>query len=208
MRLRLLFIGENMELLIGTGNPGKVREYRELLAGLPVTCIGLADLALDLEVDESGSSYKENATLKAVAYAQAGGRLTLADDSGLEVDALGGRPGFQSARYGGPGMSDADRWRLLLHELEGVPWERRTARFRCVIALATPEGKVATTEGTCEGMIAFAPAGDDGFGYDPVFYLPDRECTMAQLPKGEKNAISHRGRAARSARRVLRRFFE
>jgi XTP/dITP diphosphohydrolase len=197
-----------MELLIATGNAGKVREYEELLNGLPVTCIGPADLGLDLEVEETGSSFEENAILKAVAFARASGKLTLADDSGLEVDALGGKPGVQSARYGGPGKSDADRWQLLLRELEGVPWERRTARFRCVIALATPDGQVSTTDGTCEGMIVLSPAGHNGFGYDPVFYLAERECTMAQLPDGEKNAISHRGRAAREAGRILRRYIE
>ena len=192
-----------MQLLIATGNPGKVREYDELLAGLPVACIGPTDLGLRLEVDESGASYQENATLKAAALAQASGRLTLADDSGLEVDALDGRPGVHSARYGGPGMDDTGRWRLLLRELEGAPWEQRTARFRCVIGLATPEGKVITVEGTCEGMIAFEAAGDNGFGYDPVFYLPERGCTMAQLPAGVKNRVSHRARAARAARPVV-----
>jgi len=192
-----------MQLLIATGNPGKVREYDELLAGLPVACIGPADLNLHLEVDESGATYRENAILKAAAFAQASGRLTLADDSGLEVDALDGRPGVHSARYGGPGMDDTGRWRLLLRNLEGVPWEQRTARFRCVIALATPEGQVTTVEGTCEGVIAFEAAGDNGFGYDPVFYLPERDCTMAQLPAGVKNRISHRARAAQAARPVI-----
>jgi len=192
-----------MELLIATGNPGKVREYDELLAGLPVTCIGPADLHLCLEVDESGSTYQENAALKAVAFARASGRLTLADDSGLEVDALAGRPGIHSARYGGPGMDDAGRWRLLLHEMETVPWEQRTARFCCVIVLATPAGKVSTVEGTCEGMIAFEAAGDNGFGYDPVFYLPEQDCTMAQLPEGVKNRLSHRGRAAQAVRPII-----
>jgi XTP/dITP diphosphohydrolase len=192
-----------MELLIATGNPGKVREYDELLAGLPITCISPADLGIHLEVDEGGTTYEENATLKAVAFARASGRVTLADDSGLEVDALGGRPGVHSARYGGPGLDDADRWRSLLEELGDVPWERRTARFRCVIAVASPDGEVNTVNGTCEGVIAFGAAGDSGFGYDPVFYLPDRRCTMAQLPAGAKNQISHRGRAAQAARPIL-----
>jgi XTP/dITP diphosphohydrolase len=192
-----------MELLIATGNPGKVREYDELLAGLPITCISPADLGIHLEVDEGGITYEENATLKAVAFARASGRVTLADDSGLEVDALGGRPGVHSARYGGPGLDDADRWRSLLEELGDVPWERRTARFRCVIAVASPDGEVNTVNGTCEGVIAFGAAGDSGFGYDPVFYLPDRRCTMAQLPAGAKNQISHRGRAAQAARPIL-----
>lgn len=192
-----------MELLIATGNPGKVREYDELLAGLPITCISPADIGIHLQVDEGGTTYEENATLKAVAFARASGRVTLADDSGLEVDALGGRPGVHSARYGGPGLGDADRWRSLLEELGDVPWERRTARFRCVIAVASPDGEVTTVNGTCEGIIAFGAAGDGGFGYDPVFYLPDHGCTMAQLPAGAKNQISHRGRAAQAARPVI-----
>ncbi len=182
-----------MDLLIATGNPGKVREYDHLLAGLPVQCVGPAELELNVEVDESGETYQENAQLKALAFANASNRLTLADDSGLEVDALGGRPGVRSARYGGPGLGDADRWRRLLQELDGVPWEKRTARFRCVIALATPEGLTLTAEGACEGIIALEAAGDNGFGYDPVFYLPNCGRTMAQLVDGEKNQISHRG---------------
>jgi XTP/dITP diphosphohydrolase len=192
-----------MELLIATGNPGKVREYDELLAGLPLTCVGPADLGITLDVEESGGTYQENAALKALAFSRASGQLTLADDSGLEVDALDGRPGVRSARYGGPGMGDADRWKLLLRELEGVPREERTARFRCVIALATPDGTVTTAEGSCEGVIAFEAAGAHGFGYDPVFYLPDRRCTMAQLPAEVKNRISHRGRAAQAARPLI-----
>jgi XTP/dITP diphosphohydrolase len=193
----------DMELLIATGNPGKVREYDELFAGLPITCISPAEIGIHLQVDESGTTYAENATIKAVAFARASGRVTLADDSGLDVDALDGRPGVHSARYGGPGLGDADRWRSLLKELVDVPWEERTARFRCVIAVASPEGEVTTVNGTCEGIIAFSAAGEGGFGYDPVFYLPDHGCTMAQLPAGVKNQISHRGRAAEAARPVL-----
>ena len=192
-----------MELLIATGNPGKVREYDELLAGLPISCVGPAELEIALDVDENGSTYQENATIKALAFARASGRVTLADDSGLEVDALSGRPGVRSARYGGPGMGDADRWRLLLQELGGTPQEERTARFRCAIALATPVGEVMTVDGTCEGRITFAAAGENGFGYDPVFFLPEEGCTMAQLPAEVKNRISHRGRAARAARQVI-----
>jgi XTP/dITP diphosphohydrolase len=192
-----------MELLIATGNPGKVREYDELLDGLPITCIGPSDLGIDLDVDESGDTYEQNATLKALAFARASGRVTLADDSGLEVDALSGRPGVRSARYGGPGMGDADRWRLLLQELEGVPAEARTARFRCAIALATPAGEVRTVEGSCEGRITFEAAGDNGFGYDPVFFVLEEGRTMAQLPSKLKNQISHRGRAARAAKPVI-----
>ena len=194
-----------MELLIATGNPGKVREYQELLAGLPVSCISPADLDLHLEVDEYGTTYQENASLKAISHARASGRLTLADDSGLEVDALAGRPGVHSARFGGAGLGDGDRWRLLIKLMKEVPWKRRTARFRCVIALATPAGEVTTVEGSCEGIIAFEPAGKQGFGYDPVFYLQEYGCTMAQLSARIKNRISHRGRAARDARPAIAR---
>ncbi len=190
-------------LLVATHNPGKAREYRELLAGLPVEVTYLDELGLSLEVEETGSTFAENAILKATTYAQVSGLWTWADDSGLEVDALGGAPGVFSSRYAGPGASDADRYRKLLNALAGVPWDRRTARFRCTVALATPEGAVRTVEGVCEGVIAFGPAGEYGFGYDPVFYLPDRGLTMAQLPPEVKNQISHRGRAARAAVAVL-----
>jgi len=192
-----------MKLLIATNNPGKLREYRELLAGLPVELTTPAQEGLHLEVNESGQSFVENALLKARAFARASGLPTLADDSGLEVDALGGAPGICSARYAGPGASDADRYRRLLRELEGVPWEQRTARFRCVIALVTPDGQVHTAEGVCEGVIAYEPRGEHGFGYDPVFYLPEYGCTLAQLPPEEKNRISHRGRAAQRIRPVI-----
>lgn len=192
-----------MDLLIATGNPGKVREYDELFSGLPVRCISPAEIEINLEVDESGSTYEDNATLKAVAFARASGLVTLADDSGLEVDALDGRPGLHSARYGGTGLGDADRWRMLLEELGETPWKERTARFRCVIAVASPDGELITASGTCEGVIAFGAVGENGFGYDPVFYLPEHDCTMAQLPSETKNKISHRGRAAADARPAI-----
>lgn len=191
------------KLLVATHNPGKAREYRELLADFPLEITYLDELGISLEVEETGSTFAENAILKATTYAQVSGLWTWADDSGLEVDALGGAPGVFSSRYAGPGASDADRYRKLLNALAGVPWDRRTARFRCTVALATPEGVVRTAEGVCEGVIAFGPAGEHGFGYDPVFYLPDRGLTMAQLPSEVKNQISHRGRAARAAVAVL-----
>ncbi len=190
-------------LLLATHNLGKVREYRELLAALPLEVTYLDAEGITFEVDENGRTFSENAIIKATTYARLSGLWTWADDSGLEVDALGGAPGVHSSRYAGPGASDADRYRRLLHALAGVPWDRRTARFRCVVALATPEGDVRTAEGLCEGVIAFGPAGSGGFGYDPVFYLPDLGVTMAQLTSEEKNRISHRGRAARGAARLL-----
>jgi len=193
-----------MKLLIATRNQGKLREYRALLADLELELIGLDEAGITLQVEETGTTFEENATLKARAYARASGLLTLADDSGLEVDALGGEPGIYSARYDGQGGSDSDRCWLLLQRLKGVPDGERGARFRCVIAIATPEGKVYTSEGTCEGRIAFHPQGTYGFGYDPVFFVPQYGRTMAQLPPELKNCISHRARAAHGARKILR----
>ncbi|HIQ05645.1 MAG TPA: RdgB/HAM1 family non-canonical purine NTP pyrophosphatase, partial [Anaerolineae bacterium] len=158
---------------------------------------------IDFEVAETGSTFEENAVQKALAYARASGLWTWADDSGLEVDALGGAPGIHSSRYAGPGAGDEDRYRKLLQALDGVPPDRRTARFRCVVAIATPEGEVYTTYGSCEGVIADSPRGQHGFGYDPVFFLPDMGKTMAELSPEKKNEISHRGRAARAAKVVL-----
>ena len=195
---------DHLRLLIATHNKGKLREYRQLLADLPVTLTYLDEVGITEDVPETGSTFAENAVQKATAYARLSGMLTLADDSGLEVDALGGAPGIHSARYAGPGASDADRIRKLLAELKDVPPERRTARFRCVIAVATPEGEVHTAEGTVEGVIVDEPRGHHGFGYDPVFFLPDRGCTMAELPPEEKNRISHRARAAERIKPILR----
>jgi XTP/dITP diphosphohydrolase len=192
-----------IKLLVATNNPGKVREYQALLKGLPLTLTYPAQEGIDIEVEETGSTFAQNARLKATAYARTSGLLTLADDSGLEVDALGGEPGTRSARYAGQGASDEDRYRLLLSKLEGVPWQQRTARFRCVIAVARPQGKVRTAQGTCEGVIAFEPRGKHGFGYDPVFYMPEHGQTMAELEPEVKNRISHRARAAEGARRIL-----
>jgi XTP/dITP diphosphohydrolase len=192
-----------IKLLVATNNPGKVREYQALLKGLPLTLTYPAQEGIDIEVEEIGSTFAQNARLKATAYARTSGLLTLADDSGLEVDALGGEPGTRSARFAGQGASDEDRYRLLLSKLEGVPWQQRTARFRCVIAVARPQGEVHTAQGTCEGLIAFEPRGEHGFGYDPVFYVPERGQTMAELEPEVKNRISHRARAAEGARRIL-----
>jgi XTP/dITP diphosphohydrolase len=192
------------KLLVATNNPGKVREYEELLADLPVEITFPAREGLLLEVEESGKRFAENAQLKALAYAHASGLLTLADDSGLEVDALGGAPGVRSARYAGPGTSDADRYRKLLAALRDIPAEQRTARFRCVVALAQPGGLVRTVDGVCEGQIGFEPRGEHGFGYDPVFVVQGYGGqTMAELPPDLKNRISHRARAAAAARPLL-----
>jgi XTP/dITP diphosphohydrolase len=191
------------KLLLATGNQAKVREYMMLLQDLPCELVTLAEQGIGA-VSEVGGSLEENARLKAVAYAARSQLLALADDSGLEVDALGGEPGPLSARYAGEGASDSERVNYLLSRLKGVPWPERSARFRCVIAVATPEGKVELCSGECPGFITFEPRGSHGFGYDPVFYLPELDKTMAELPMELKNQVSHRGQAARQAKQVLR----
>ena len=193
-------------LLVATHNEGKVREYADILGDLGIEWLTLDAAGVSNDVAETEDTFYGNAVLKATAYAQQTGLLTLADDSGLEVDALDGRPGVLSARYGGPGLSAVDRYQRLLGELRDVPAERRTARFHCVTALAAPDGALlATADGVCEGVIALGPSGDGGFGYDPVFFLPQYGQTMAQLDAGEKNRISHRGRAAAAIAPQLRR---
>ena len=188
------------ELLLATNNRHKVAELRELLSDLhDVALRAPAELGIELDVPEDAPTYAANAAAKALAFARASGRVALADDSGLEVDALGGEPGIRSARYAGPSATDADRIALLLERLRGVSPERRQARFVCAIAVATPAGEVRTVEGECVGRIAESPSGRGGFGYDPIFFLPERGRTMADLTEAEKHAISHRGRAARRA---------
>jgi len=197
------------KLVVATNNPGKLREFRELLAGSGFELVTPRDLGIDWFVEETGSTFEENARLKAVDAARRCKMLALADDSGLEVDYLGGRPGIFSARYAGDdrtdtSLSDEQRYEIVLRELEGVPDARRTARFRAVIAIATPEGDVQTVEGVFEGRIAHEPRGKNGFGYDPIFFVPERGVTSAQLPPDEKNAMSHRGKAARKAAAILK----
>lgn len=194
-----------MKLLVATHNRGKLSEYRELLDDLPYELLTLDDVGIRDDIEETGATFAENARLKALEYARQSGILTLADDSGLEVDALGGEPGVRSKRYAGDGVSDADRNKFLLDKLRAVPRGQRNARFRCVIVIASPRGETWQAEGTCEGKINFEPRGMNGFGYDPLFYLPERGATMAELPNAEKNRVSHRARAAAGARRVLAR---
>jgi XTP/dITP diphosphohydrolase len=174
-----------------------------LLSGVPFRLLSLADVPGVTLPAEDGRTYAENAAAKARAVAAATGALALADDSGLEVDALGGRPGVHSARYGGPGLTDADRVRLLLAELGGVPPGRRTARFRCAIAVSDPAGRVDVVEGVAEGQVLDAARGASGFGYDPIFYHPPSRATFAELPPERKNAVSHRAQALIRARRLL-----
>jgi XTP/dITP diphosphohydrolase len=197
-----------MRLLIATHNRGKLAEYAELLRELPVELVSLADMGVAFDVEETGATFAENALLKARAFAEATGLISVADDSGLEVDALDGAPGVYSARYAGPDATDEGRYRKLLGELAEMGKPKRTARFRCVIAVAWPDGRRALTEGAIEGVIACAPRGEQGFGYDPVFYLPERRCTMAELPPEVKNQISHRAIAARALAELLARCLE
>jgi len=193
------------KLLLATNNQAKVREYRSLLKSLPLELVTPAEQSITITVSEVGKSLEENARLKATVFAAESRLLALSDDSGLEVDALGGEPGWLSARYAGEGASDKDRVDYLLLRLKGVPREKRSARFRCVIAIATPTGKVEFCSGECRGIITFEPRGEHGFGYDPIFYLPELNKTMAELPLEIKNQVSHRGQAAREAYPVLER---
>ena len=190
-------------LVLATLNAAKARELVDLLAGVPFIVRPLAELSTDPLPEEGFESYRANALLKARAAATRVGALALADDSGLEVDALGGAPGVVSARYGGPDLTDAGRYRALLAALAQVPAPRRTARFRAVIAIVEPGGREHVVEGVVEGMIALDARGTRGFGYDPVFLYPPLGRTFGELSDAEKRDISHRGRAAHAARAVL-----
>ena len=192
-----------MRLLIATHNRGKLAEFQELFGALPLELVTLDQAGILDDVAEIGETFAENARSKAVEYARRSNLLTLADDSGLQVDALGGEPGVRSKRYAGENKSDPERVAFLLDKLRNVPPGRRTARFRCVIAVAVPGGQVYICEGMCEGLIEFAPRGTNGFGYDPVFLFPALGLTMAELSPDEKNRISHRAKAAEQARRLL-----
>ena len=191
------------KLLLATTNAGKMREYAELLRALPTEVVSLKQAGIDHEVEETGATLAENAVLKATEYARLSGLLTLADDSGQEVDALGGEPGPRSARYAGDGASPEERNRFLLAKMEAVPDGRRQARFRCVIALAAPDLAARTAEGTLEGVIAREPRGASGFGYDPIFDLPELGKRLAELSMEQKNEISHRGKAMASAKAII-----
>jgi len=186
-------------VLVATHNPGKLREYLTLFQGGTFEITDLTGEGIDAEVSETGSTFVDNATLKAVAYSTHSPLPVVADDSGLEVDALWGEPGVNSARYAGPDASDQERIALLLANLKDVVPEERTARFRAVIAVAEQGRVIGVFEGICEGVITLEPAGGQGFGYDPVFYVPEMGKTMAELSMEEKNRLSHRGKAARQA---------
>ena len=191
------------KLLLATSNPGKIREYCFLLDSLGYKITTLAEEGIAKVITETGNSYEQNARIKATTYAKLSRLLTLADDSGLEVDVLRGEPGVKSARFAGEAATDADKISFLLAKLSGVPWERRTALFKCVIAIATPEGQIEICYGECQGIIALEAKGKNGFGYDPIFFLPEMGKTMAELPLEMKSQISHRARASQRARQVL-----
>ncbi len=193
-------------LVLATLNPAKARELASLLGDIPFEVVGLSTTPGAALPPEGDDSYQANALAKARAAARLSGAVALADDSGLEVEALDERPGVRSARYGGAGLSDADRCAALLGELSGVPPERRAARFRCVVALVSPDGREEVVEGAVEGRITDAPQGTGGFGYDPIFCYPPLGRTFAELDPALKNQVSHRGKALALAREVLKRW--
>jgi non-canonical purine NTP pyrophosphatase, rdgB/HAM1 family len=193
------------KLLLASTNPGKVSEYRSLFDNLGYNIVTLAEQGIAEAATEPGNSYAQNARLKAITYSKLSQLITLADDSGLEVDILRGEPGIHSARFAGEAATDADKVEILLAKLNGIPREKRTAHFKCVIAIVTPEGQLELCYGECHGVIAVEAKGENGFGYDPIFYLPEVDKSMAELPMEIKNRISHRGQAAQKARQVLQR---
>lgn len=191
------------KLVFATGNQGKVNEFRQMLGEEYEIC-SMKDLNLDIDIVEDGKTFEENAVIKAKAVMEATGEMVLADDSGFEVDCLNKEPGIYSARYMGEDTPYSIKNQELLRRCEGVPEEKRDARFVCVIACAYPDGSVDTATGIIEGKIAHEPKGENGFGYDPIFFLPERGCTTGELPPEEKNQISHRGIAIRKMVKILK----
>ncbi len=190
-------------IILATHNEGKVRELQQLLSGIGFQVVSMANFPDIPEVVEDGDTFEANAAKKAREVAVALGKTTLADDSGLLVDYLGGAPGVHSARFAGPDHDDAANNRKLLQLLSGVPLQQRTARFCCAVAIVTPDEQVATTQGTCEGIIIDEFRGENGFGYDPLFFVPQYGKTFAELDSATKNTISHRGRALQKAKAIL-----
>lgn len=185
-----------MKLVLASKNKGKLKEMQAILEELGAEVVLQSELGIDVDVDETGTTFAENAFLKAEAVCKASGMAAIADDSGLCVDALQGAPGVYTARYGGEGLDDAGRYRLLLNNMKGL--SPRTCHFATAIACVFPDGTVLRAEGECHGTVAYAPMGTDGFGYDPIFFVPNLKKTFAQLTAEEKNAISHRGKALRA----------
>ena len=182
-----------MKFVLATNNPGKLKEMREILPGFGIEFVTRKDIGIDVEIEETGTTFHENALLKAKAICAISGLPSIADDSGLMVDALGGAPGVYTSSFGGEGLSDAERYNYLLQILKNV--EQRGAKFVCTITCAFPDGEVISAQGECCGRIAVAPAGAGGFGYDPVFIADGYNVTMAELTSDEKNTVSHRGAA-------------
>lgn len=190
-------------LIFATGNEGKMREIREILADTGYEILSMKEAGIDLDIVEDGKTFEENAIIKAKAVMEASGELTLADDSGLEIDAFGGEPGIYSSRYLGEDTSYTEKNQIILERMKDIPEEKRSARFVCVIAAAFPDGQTYTTRGTMEGIIGYESKGGNGFGYDPIFYLPELKKYSAQLSSDEKNHLSHRGEALRKMKEVL-----
>ncbi len=192
-----------MDIVLATRNKGKVREFLRLLTNLDLNILSMNDFPDIGNIEESGTTFKANALLKAKAVSSITGLTAIADDSGLEVDALNGRPGIYSARYAGETASDKENYMKLLEEMKDVPEGDRGAAFVCTIAVSAPSGESITAVGRCKGEIASEPEGEGGFGYDPVFHLRETDCTMASISKEEKNNISHRGKAVKELRKIL-----
>ena len=192
-----------MKIIFATGNEGKMKELREILADPQVEILSMKEAGITAEIEENGTSFEENAVIKAKAVMELCHEIVLADDSGLEIDYLNKEPGIYSARYMGEDTSYRIKNQNLIDRLEGVPDEERTARFVCVIAAAFPDGEVLTARGTIEGRIGYEEKGENGFGYDPIFYVPEYGCSTAQLSPEVKNQISHRGKALREMKRKL-----
>ena len=192
-------------MIFATGNENKMKEIREILGALPLEILSMKEAGVSADIVEDGKTFEENALIKARAICKLAGEMVLADDSGLEIDYLNKEPGIYSARYMGEDTSYHIKNKSLIDRLEGVPDEKRTARFVCAIAAVFPDGKELVVRGTVEGIIGYEEKGENGFGYDPIFYLPKRGCTTAELPPEEKNSISHRGNALRLMKDLLER---
>lgn len=192
-------------MIFATGNENKMKEIREILGALPLEILSMKEAGVSADIVEDGKTFEENALIKARAICKLAGEMVLADDSGLEIDYLNKEPGIYSARYMGEDTSYHIKNKSLIDRLEGVPDEKRTARFVCAIAAVFPDGKELVVRGTVEGVIGYEEKGENGFGYDPIFYLPERGCTTAELPPEEKNSISHRGNALRLMKELLER---
>lgn len=192
-------------MIFATGNENKMKEIREILGALPLEILSMKEAGVSADIVEDGKTFEENALIKARAICKLAGEMVLADDSGLEIDYLNKEPGIYSARYMGEDTSYHVKNKSLIDRLEGVPDEKRTARFVCAIAAVFPDGKELVVRGTVEGIIGYEEKGENGFGYDPIFYLPERGCTTAELPPEEKNSISHRGNALRLMKDLLER---